>query len=51
MLFREEPTIAKVDDDRKGMKDYYKAKIEEVGISILHLIYFIVSSNSEIQEN
>jgi 26S proteasome regulatory subunit T6 len=29
MLFKEPPTIVKPEEDRKGMKEYYKAKIEE----------------------
>jgi hypothetical protein len=33
MLFKEAPVIAKPDEERRGMKDYYKAKIEEVCLS------------------
>lgn len=39
MLFKEPPTVVKPDEERKGMKDYYKAKIEEV--RVIHLFDFL----------
>ena len=32
MLFKENPFVAKPEEDRKGMKEYYRTKIEEVKI-------------------
>ena len=30
MLFKSDPRTVKPEESKKGMKDYYKAKIEEV---------------------
>jgi hypothetical protein len=51
MLLKEVPNVSKPEEDRKGMKDYYKAKIEEVSLINDPTNSSLVSSEVEDQKD